>query len=391
MRYSRFVTRVVMVAAALGLVMLPQASAQASSHEVVIGVPLSVSGPAGEYGRQQRIATDMAVEDINAAGGIKGKKLRVIHYDDASKPDECINVVRRLIERDKVFALAGPLLSSCTLVTFPIANRAQVPIVSSASSAPGIGAKNRPWAFRNTTLEADSAWPALEYWVKKNKIKSVAIFVDNKDIVSKANGTIVVPSLLKILNVELLDTVSFQSGNVDFSAHVTKVKQLNPGGIVIAALQNEGAGVAREVRRQGMQQSFWGPQPLAVPTFIELGGKATEGTIIAAGLWLDSPDPKIAAWVKRYVDLDPFHRRPHFVAIFQYETMWIYKNCIEKSGATLDPKDLESDRVKVRDCWQNLKDHPVLSGTMSINEDGDGKRKALILEVRNGKFEIVNP
>lgn len=390
MQHDRHLAIVVILIAVCSLVILPAQSAKAGSHEVVIGVPLSVTGPAGEYGRQQRIATDMAVEDINKAGGIKGKKLRVIHYDNATKPQECINSVRRLIERDKVFALAGPLLSSCTRVTFPIANRVGVPIVSSASSAPGIGAANRPWAFRNTTLEADSNGPALTYWVKKYNIKTVAIMVDNKDFVSKANGTKVVPFLLKKMGVKITDTLSLQSGDMDFSAQITKIKQQNPDGIVLATLQNEGAGIAREVRRQEMKQPLWGPQPLAVPNFAVLGGKAAEGTILAVGLWIDSPDPKIFAWVKRYVERDPMHRKPHFVSIFQYETMWIYKHCIESTGATLDPKDLKSDRVKVRDCWQGLKDHKVMSGTMSINKDGDGKRKALIIEVKNGKFTIVN-
>ncbi|MBI3092065.1 MAG: ABC transporter substrate-binding protein [Candidatus Tectomicrobia bacterium] len=390
MRSRCFLWNFLIVALGLALSFVPLQAASAASDEVVIGVPLPTSGYMTYYGSQQLQATQMAVEDINKAGGIKGRKLRIIHYDTASKPQEAITAVRKLIEHDKVLALAGPLLSSSTRVAFPVANRAGVPIVSSASSAPGIAADNRPWSFRNTALEADTARPALEYWVKHFKLKRVAIIVDTKDFVSKSYGTEVVPALLKEFGVEIADTVSLQSGDVDFSAQVTRVKQINPEGIVLAALYNEAAGIAREVRRQGMTQPFYGGNPLAGPGYVERGGKAVEGTIVASGFWADDPKPEIAAWVKRFKDLSPQHSAPHEVALYQYQTMWIFKHCIESTGATLDAKDIKSDREKIRDCWAGLKDFAVLGGTMSINKDGDAKRDANILTIKDAKFIKLN-
>ncbi|MBI3092349.1 MAG: ABC transporter substrate-binding protein [Candidatus Tectomicrobia bacterium] len=372
-----------------GLAVFAGGAARAA-EDVVIGVPLPASGLMSYFGKQQLVATEMAVEDINKAGGIKGRKVRMIFYDTASKPEEAINTVRKLIDSDKVLAIAGPLLSSETRVAFPVANRAGVPIVASASSAPGIGAANRPWAFRNTVLEADTARPALEYWVKGNKIKRAAIIVDNKDFVSKSYGAQVIPDLFKEFGVQIADTVSFQSGDVDFSAQVTKVKQATPDGIVMAALHNEAAAIARELRRQGVTQPLYGGGPLAGEYFIERGGAAVEGTIIGSGFWVDNPEPKIAAWVKRYKERDPLRGAPHQVAVYQYETMMIYKHCIESPGVTLDPKDIKKDREKIRECWAGLKNFPVLSGAMSINKDGDGERKSLILQVKNGKFALLN-
>lgn len=360
-----------------------------TTDDVVIGVPLETSGLLAYFGKQQLLATQMAVEDINAAGGIKGRKLRIIHYDTATKPQEAITAVRKLIERDKVLAIAGPLFSSSTRVAFPVANRAGVPIVSSASSAPGIAAANRPWSFRNVVLEADVAKPALTYWVKKNNLKNITIIVDTKDFVSKSYAEQVLPPLLNELSVKVADSVSIQTGDVSFSAQVTRMKGHNPDGVVLATQEAEAAGIAREVRRQGMKQPFFGGAPLNGPQFTSVGGEAVEGTIVASGFWANSPDAKIAAWVKRFKERDPLHEIPNGVAVYQYETMLIFKHCIESTGATLKPEDIQADREKIRDCWANLKDFPVVSGKVTINTEGDGKRKPLILVVQKGTFELV--
>lgn len=364
--------------------------ARAQEGEVVIGAEYPLSGFFAYYGKQQLIASNMAVEDINKAGGINGRKLRLQVYDTASKPEEAVNITRKLIEVDKVVAIVGPLLSSTARTAFPVANRAGVPIVASAASAPGIGADNRPWAFRNTILEEDTAIPPLLYYIQKHNIKTVSIIVDTKDAVSKSYGTITIPPLLQKHNIKVLDNVTFQTGDVDFSAHVTRIKQNNPDGIVLAALHNEAAAIAREVRRQNMKQPFLGPGPLTGEQFIKLGGSAVEGTIIGSGFWVDDPNPTIQAWVKRFKDLDPQHDTPHQVAVFKYETLMITKYCMEKYGVTNKPENLKSDREKIRDCWANLNDFPVMSSRVSINKDGDGKRPVLILTVDKGKFVKLN-
>lgn len=358
----------------------------AQEGEVLLGVELPLSGVFGYFGKQWLIAANMAVEDINKAGGINGRKLRITVYDTGSKPDEAILGTRKLIEVDKVIAIVGPLSSSETRVAFPIANRAGVPIVSSASSAPGIGAANRPWAFRNVVLEADIADPAFQFYTKKYNIKSVSVIVDTKDVVSKTFGTDVMPPLLKKYNIALLDTVSYQSGDVDFSAHVTKLKEKNPDGIILAGVHNEAAGIAREVRRQNMKQPFFGAVPLASELYIKRGGAAVEGTVVGTGFWVDSPDPTISAWVKRFKELDPLHDAPHQTTAQKYESIMIMKYCMEKSGVTHKPENIISDREKIRDCLANLKDFPVMSSRVTINQDGDGKRPTLILMVQNGKF-----
>lgn len=360
--------------------------AWAKEGEVILGVEFPLSGIFAYYGKQQLLAANMAADDINKAGGINGRNLRYVVCDTSSKPEEAINCARKLIEVGKVIAILGPTLSSEARVAFPVANRAGVPIVTSAASAPGIGADNRPWAFRNTILEVDTAEPPLEHYIKKHNIKTVSIIVDTKDVVSKSYGSDVMPALLKKYNIKLLDQVTLQTGDVDFSAQVTKVKGQNPDGIILAVLHNEAAGIAREVRRQNMKQPFLGPGPLTSEQFIKLGGSAVEGTIIGSGFWVDDPDPKIQAWVKRFKELNPIHDTPHQTAVFAYDTVTIMKYCMEKSGVTHEPENIKSDREKIRDCWANLKDQPVMSGNVSINQDGDGKRKVLILMVDKGKF-----
>lgn len=381
--------RVCIILLAFILTVALAGGASAAEGEAVLGLLLPTSGFMAYYGKQQALAAEMAVEDINKAGGINGKKLRLIKLDTSSKPEEAINGIKRLASADKVPAIAGPLLSSCCRVAFPLGNRLGIPMISSACSAPGLAEANRPWAFRNTVLEADTAALALKHWAKTYNIKSVAVIVDNKDFVSKSFGKNVVPPLLKKNGIKLIDTVSVQTGDVDFSAQVTRVKGRNPDGIVLAALANEAAGLARELRRQGMKQPLYGGGPLAGVQYIDKGGKAVEGTMLGSGFWVDNPEPRIVAWVKRFKERQPDRKPPHQIAMFQYETLMIMKQCADKQKMQFTPQSLNEDRAKMRDCWSGLRNYPILSGKMSMIE-GNGKRKPLILQVVNGRFKLLN-
>ncbi|MBI3090669.1 MAG: ABC transporter substrate-binding protein [Candidatus Tectomicrobia bacterium] len=361
---------------------------QAQEGEAVLGLLLPTTGFVAYYGKQMRLSADMAVEDINKAGGINGKKIRLVFYDTGGKPEEAINSTRRLATSDNVVAIMGPMTSSECRVAYPLANRLGIPIVASACSAPGLGAANRPWAFRNTVLEADVAAPSLTYWAKKHNVKSVVVFYDNKDIVSKSFGLEVMPALLKDNGIKLVDSISVVTGDMDYSAQVTKAKSLNAEGLVLSALANESAGIAREARRQGLKQPMFGGSFLAGPQFISKGGSAVEGVIMGSGFWQDNPDPTIAAFVKRFKEREPSKEPPHQVTVYQYETITIMKYCSEKTGVQFKPETLKQDREKIRDCWQNLRNHKVLSSTMSMIE-GDGKRPPLIIEVKGGTFELL--
>lgn len=366
-------------------VVMTASAAKLAGKEVQLGWIDPFSGWAAEWGQTNAITMEIALEEINGEGGVGGVPLRFIKYDSASKPTDAINAARRLIEQDKALAILGPFLSSSVKMAFPVANRAGIVMISGTSAAPGIAAENRPWTFRNVMTSDRIVGPTLERYLKRYpNIKKVALLYDNKDVVSKTEATAVFPALLQQRGIEIVSTLTFATGDVDFSAQATKVKFAAPDGIVLCAVQYEGANLIKEIRRQGLQQpvvmgigsSAWG--------FIRQGGEAVEGTIMPTYFWLGNPDPRAQAFIKKFKERtkqDP----PHYTASV-YDTIYMLKQAVEMSGVTNKPEDLQADRQKIRDYLTNLKGFPGITGKTDIRADGDADKENYVVEVKKGEF-----
>jgi branched-chain amino acid transport system substrate-binding protein len=273
-------------------------------------------------------------------------------------------------------------------VTFPLAVRGQTVIVTPTAAKPGITAANRPWTFRDalTTDKLDAA--LIDKWLKAQSkpIQSVVILVDTKDAVSASDGKAVFPAVLKDKGIKILDTISFQTGDIDYSAQVTRAKSLAPDGIVVAALYNEGANAVREIRKQGMTQPIVAGLGVVDPRFIQLAGPAAEGVMSANDFFRENPNPTVVAWVaefqKRHGDL------PGNAPALMYDTLFLMRNCL--INTKVDGADLKSDRIKIRDCWANLKnvDAP-LTGATTIDAEGSAVRQPVVLVVKDGKYTAV--
>jgi branched-chain amino acid transport system substrate-binding protein len=371
------------------LALLLASAVRMAAADVKIGVLMPLSGKGAAYGTHQEVALRQAQEELEKTG-IKGEPLRLIVYDTRGDNTEAINLTRKLIHTDKVLAILGPFFSAECEVAFPVAVQGLTPIVTASSAKPGIAAKNRPWAFRMALTSDKLNGPLVDKWVALNRgeIKKVIILTDVKDAFTKADGTLVLPGVLKAKGLTILDNISFQTGDIDFSAQVTKIKALNPDGIVIAGLYNEGGNIVREIRKQGLRQPIAGGLGMAEPKFIGIAGPAAEGVVTVNSFWPHNPDPRVAAWVAENT------RRaqgatPGNTSSLMYDGLHIMKACIEKTGVSNLPEDLAKDRERIRDCWTSLKDYPGISGRISINADGDAELEPTVLVIRNGKQESL--
>src|SRR5438270_3988567 len=135
-----------------------------AGREIRIGAIVPSSGPFAEWGRTNTVTLKMLEKQVNDAGGIEGAKLRIVIYDDAARPAQATNALRKLAGDDKVLGIAGPLTSSTCEVAFPVANEMQVTATSQASSKPGVAKANRPWAFRNTIDEGTLAKTTVPFF-----------------------------------------------------------------------------------------------------------------------------------------------------------------------------------------------------------------------------------
>lgn len=328
----------------------------------------------------------MALEELEKTG-VNGEKVQAIVYDTRGENSEAINLTRRLIADDKVLAIIGPFFSAECEVAFPIAAQNKTPIITASSAKPGIAAKYRPWAFRNALSSDQMDGYLLDVWLKRNPVKSVVILTDVKDAFTKVDGTVVFPAALKQRNVQVLDNISYQTGDIDYSAQVTRAKGLNSGGILIAGLYNEGGNIVREIRKQGMTQPIVGALGMSETRFLDIAGAASDGTTVVNPFWPDDPDPKVHAWATEY------KKRANVVpgntAALMYDTIMLTKTCIEKSGVTNKPEDLAADRARIKDCLAQVKDVPGIAGPMSFNADGDAQLLPTVLVAKGGKWLAV--
>jgi branched-chain amino acid transport system substrate-binding protein len=252
----------------------------------------------------------------------------------------------------------------------------------------GIAAANRPWAFRFALTTQNVYRPLLDAWLKKHErpIKRVVIFMDAKDAVSSFDGKTVFPALFKERGIEVLDAVSFQTGDIDYSAQVTRAKGLDPDGIVVSALYNEAAHAVAEIRKQGMTQPIVGGVGINDPRFMQIGGAATEGVFSGSDFFAENPKPSVAAWVADYVKR--YNAKPSNASGEMYDTLYLMRECIKNTGVAGD--SVQANRVKLRDCFASMKDMDApLMGATSIDQNGDGTRIPTVLEVHGGNFVVV--
>jgi branched-chain amino acid transport system substrate-binding protein len=301
-------------------------------------------------------------------------------------------MAQKLMHSDNVLAILGPHLSTECEQVFPVVNRDKVPIITASSAKPGLTAANRPWTFRNVMTSDKINEPVIRTWVKQKNIKTVAILTDIKSKVSETYGKEVAPMFLKKYGVRIVEDIGFVTEDIDFSAQITRVKQANPDGIVLAGEYSMAANIAREARKQGLKQPFiTDTATIGVTDYIKLGGDSVEGTLGPSDFWAESPDPKIQSFVKKFkAEYGQQDKNPPNTTAAMYDTAFITRYLVGKVGLSGKAGDLQKDREKIRDGWANLKDYPgELQGKVTIDKDGDAIKSYFMLMVKDGRWVKV--
>lgn len=368
--------RTVMMVALLATLTLsvPAASmAELSGEEVVIGVYGPYTGFAAQYGISTRIALEIAYDNMDHKIG--GVPVRLIFEDTASKPAQAVNVMKKFVGVDNLLMVIGPVMSGCAEASFPVANKAGVPTLSPNAAVDGLTARNRPWTFRlreGTQIEAEHN----AHFFRQNfpDLITCCIISDHKDRYNKMNGVELFPKILPKVGVKILKELAFQSGDLDYSAQVTQIKQLEPDFVMFSAYAQDAAAIAKELRKQGINCPLFGVSAgVTESAFKDLAGSAANGTFYLSN-WAPGrqEDPinqrKIREWTKRFPKKGQKPASWHF---WWYDALMVTKKVIEESGVTNKPEDLKNDRQKIRDALQNLKDFQGTTNTITINKDGE--------------------
>jgi branched-chain amino acid transport system substrate-binding protein len=312
--------------------------------------------------------------------------LEILYYDTRAKESEGLNIINRLAERDKVLAVVGPCFSSLFEIIAPLLDRLQVAMISMCSSKPGLSALSK-WALRNTLTSDKQLKPVVAAWAKEYGVKKAVIIHDLEDAVSRAEGSKILPGLLKANGIELLDVLTYRTKDTDFSAQITKAKSLGAQGIAFGSCYQQAAAIAKEAHKQGLKVPMVGGACAGAPGFVTIGGSAAEGAYMSTAAWIDDPRPKVREYVKKIVK--KYGKKPPYGGPRAYDNIYALKEIIENSGVTNKSGDLASDREKVRAGFAALKGWNGVAGEITMNEVGDGAGATAILKVVNGQYTNV--
>lgn len=381
----------------VALVALP-VLAYAFGDEVVVGFMVPLTKKGASYGVQSRAATEIAVEEINAKGGIGGRKLVAITKDSEGDNALAIQLARQLIDKDRVVALHGPQWSAEVEAVFPICERSKILCFSPTSTKPGVSAPYS-WAFRNT-VDENVLVPQTLKWIQENYpwVKKAAILSDIKDAYSKSLGQDTFRPKLKESGIEVVEEVEYVTGDTDFSAHITKIKARNPDMIAVGGTWVETANMMKEAEKQDMKVLWVGGVGFGNARIMENAGEASEGAVHNATYDKDDPREMNQSYAKRLLARLP-QETPHWPAANCYDAMKMLAQAITAAKIDNTAKSLEKDRKKVRDELAKIKDFPALTsadGKITIVDIGpDGKhagdaiKKGTLIQVQNGKFVPV--
>ncbi len=360
--------------------LLPAPALSQSKEPVTIGAVEILTGPNNKYGIAIKNGFDLALDEVNKAGGVLGGRLLEIVYEDsAGNKEQAINAVRQLIGARKVPLILGPTLSNEMFAAGPVANSRKIPIVGTSNTANGITAIG-PYVFRTSLPEADVAPVTLRTAKEKLGVKKVAVMYGNDDAFTKSAYDVMKAALEK-LGIEVLTTETFGSKDTDFSAQLTKIKSLNPDAIVVSALVEAGSGILLAKKALGFAGSVRviGGNGLNSPKVGEIAGDAADGTLVGSPWFIGKKDPANKAFVAAYKA--KYGSEPDQFAVQAYDTLKLAAKAITAAG--------EPDPEKIRDALTKTS-HEGVMGKLSFDAERSPADTSgvVVLEMNGGKYRI---
>jgi branched-chain amino acid transport system substrate-binding protein len=365
----------------------------ACAQDILLGYLRSLAGPFATLSRTNEIAAQIAVDEINAAGGIAGKKIRIVSFDTAGKPDQAVVGLRKLAEDDKVLAIIGPFSSAECRVVFPAAERGGIVSTSMASSAPKL-AEPFTYALRNTSDEAYMLQKVMKTLQdKKFAMKTAAVAYATDDVISKTMGEIVLPSVLKQFGVEMKGRVTFQSQAFDLSAQVSQLKSDPTDLIAVGSGPEVATRLAQELRRQGHKGRLVAGSTVGDSELAKRMGTDGNGTVIPSTFYSGISDKAKkfeAEFVKRANAAGIERSGASQFEASTYDIVQFYAYAIKTGKVTGDAATLGAERTAIRDALRAMKDYPALEGPISFGKNGDALKPIYVIEMENGAWKLID-
>lgn len=368
-----------LVIAAIGLVIAAPIAAEAQN--LVIGVSVPDTGPAAAPAVWQRWGYQIALDEINAAGGLLGRKVELLAYDNRCNPSEAVNVANKLIEA-KVAAILGAHCSSATLATMPLVAAAKIPMVEGIASSPKItelsGTGGNDWVFRINPSDQDMM-DALGLYLKQegDKFKRVAIIAEDSDF--GRGGAAAFDAVAKKNGLQIISTDFHPQNYPDFTPLLTRVQQSKPDAIVLFQLAGDQLNMLRNAMQMGLRIPYIGrfDPGGSNAQIVKAGGMEGSVTAWTYSELIDTPANKaFAAEVqKRY------NQTPVLQTWAGYDAMRVLAQAITNAGS--------AEPEKIRDALKTIKTTNVMGAPLAFDDHNQAGKTVVIEGVSGRKVTLL--
>ncbi|MCX6955992.1 MAG: ABC transporter substrate-binding protein [Verrucomicrobia bacterium] len=353
------------------------ATAALAQDPIKLGEFASLTGKEAVFGQNATKGTQLAIEEVNAAGGVLGRKLELVTEDNQSKPGESATVVKKLISRDKVSIVLGEITSGRTLEAAPICQNARIPLVSPGATASEVTTKGN-YIFRVCFIDEFQGTVMAKFARDTLKLNRVAILSS----VSSAQSV----GLAKHFRERFTSgggTIAaepkYGEGDKDFRAQLTAIKASGADGVFVPGYYAEAALICKQARDLGLTVPLMGVDGWESPDLVAIAGAAAEGCYLSTHYSPESKSPAVVAFNAR------FQKRwgiaSNALSVLGYDSAMLAIDAIRRAGST--------DGAKVRDALAATKNYQAVTGTITFDAQRNPTKSAVVLTVKNGKFAFV--
>lgn len=346
----------------------------AEANEIVIGEFGSMTGATATFGLSTHKGIMMALDAVNAGGGVLGKQIRLVSEDDQGKPEEAQTVVTKLINKDRVIAVLGEIASSNSLAAAPVAQAAKIPMITPGSTNPKV-TQVGDYIFRVCFIDPFQGQVMSKFALNSLKVTKVAILRDIKSDYSVGLAKFFTDHFTKNGGTILADE-SYSQGDKDFTAQLTSLKAKAPEAIFVPGYYTEVGLIARQARKLGIKSILLGGDGWDSATLWEIGGEALNGSYYSNHYSVDDPSPAIQKFVSDY-KAKYNEDVPDAMSALGFDAALLLVNAIQRAGSA------EPDSIKA--ALAATKDFSGVTGNISLDLNRDAVKSAVVLEVRDGK------
>lgn len=352
------------------------AAAGAGVGPIAVGHFASLTGDTATFGQSTDDGIRLAVEEINATGGVLGRPIEVISEDDRSVTEEARTAAQKLIQRDEVVALLGEVASSRSMAAAPEAQRAGVPMISPASTNPKV-TEVGDYIFRTCFIDPFQGAVMARFAFEDLGARKVAILSDFKQDYSVGLADFFRKKFRELGGTIVADE-RYTSGDIEFRAQLTTIRAAGPDAVFVPGYYTEVGLIAKQARELGLDVPLLGGDGWDSTKTLEIGGKAVEGYYFSNHYAADSDNPKVQDFVRRFEA--KVGSKPDAMAALGYDAAGILADAIRRAGTT--------DGPALRDAIAATRDYDGVTGRITIDRERNARKDAVVLKIEDGRFRF---